>query len=621
MVMDRAAFEALIVRMEALSVRDPAAYRRRVFGLAFLGYACLMAAVLVLLALCAFFIATVVYLKAVAIKLLLLFGAPLLMMLRSLWVRLEVPAGEPLTRTVAPELFQMLDDLRRQLRTPPLHTVLLTPDFNAGVMQVPRLGLLGWHRSYLFIGLPLMKSLTVGQFRSVLAHELGHLSRGHARAGNWIYRLRLIWQRLEAAFCETPHWGAAPIRAFLRWYIPRFSATSFPLARANEYEADAASVQLTSARSTAQALTAVSIVGSFLSEKYWPRIHSAARELPQPAFAPYSEFIATAICEVPAGELRKWQHKALAARTSYGDTHPCLADRLKAMGAEAEFAPPSAGNSAERLLGSALSRFEAAFDEQWRERVAASWKQVHENTRANRLRFAQLQSAARYGELDERKALELADLEEEVGDGPRAAFAMRRSLVARFPESMPLRFALARQLLQMDDAQGVAQMEAIMNREPSTVLAGAELLRDYFWRRNEVSLSRRWHERLTERAEQEQAAQRERDRLLFSDKLVVHQLSQEAIAGLVRQLRSVPHVRRAYLVRKLTRHSDRGPLYVLGFRTSEPWSLASAARTNATLNRIRQDVIFPGETLIVSLEGSNSRFATRFRRLEGARIL
>jgi len=378
MAMDRAAFEALIARMEVLAAGNPAAYRRRVFALALLGYCYLILVVLVLLALCALCIASVVYLRALAVKLLLVAGTPLLLVLRSMWITMEAPAGERLTRTMCPDLFRMIDDLRQRLRTPPLHTVLLTPEFNAGVMQAPRLGLFGWHRSYLFIGLPLMKSLTAEQFQAVLAHELGHLARGHARAGNWIYRLRLIWHRLEVAFAASPQWGAGAIRAFFRWYIPRFSATSFPLARANEYEADAAAARLTSARSAAQALTAVSIVGSYLSERYWPGIHSAARELPQPAFAPYSEFMATAIQAVPAEELRTWQDAALAAKTSYHDTHPSLADRLQAMGARAEFAPPLAENSAEALLGAERARLERAFDAQWRERVAESWKQVHE---------------------------------------------------------------------------------------------------------------------------------------------------------------------------------------------------------------------------------------------------
>src|SRR5689334_1628344 len=121
MAMDRAAFEALIARMETLAVRNPAAYRRRVFAWALLGYG----------------------------YLLLLIAGPLLLVLRSMWVNMEPPTGERLTRRTSPELFEMLDGLRGRLRTPTLHEVVLTPDFNAGVMQVPQLGLFGWHRSYL----------------------------------------------------------------------------------------------------------------------------------------------------------------------------------------------------------------------------------------------------------------------------------------------------------------------------------------------------------------------------------------------------------------------------------------------------------------------------------------
>ncbi len=468
--MDRAAFETLINRMELLAARNPAAYRRRVLVWAVVGYAYLLFVVLVLLALCT--------------------------SLRSMRVKLQAPAGERLSRQTSPDLFRMLDELRSRLRTPELHEVLLTADFNAGVMQVPRLGLFGWHRSYLFIGLPLMKSLTIEQFQSVLAHELGHLSRGHARAGNWIYRLRLIWQRLETAFTETRHWGAGPVRAFFRWYIPRFSATSFPLARSNEYEADAAAVQLTSARSAAQALTAVSIVGSYLSEKYWPKIHSAARELPQPAFAPYSEFMATAIRDVPEEELRSWQETALAARTSYDDTHPSLADRLQAMAVQAEFAPPLAGDSAEQLLGAERARLESVFDEQWRTRVADSWKQVHENARINRQRLAELRAES---PLSEAQSLELAELEEDVGAGAAAALSMRRALLDKYPQSVPVRFALARQLLQAGDSAGVATMEAIIEKEADLFVSGARLLRDYYWRRNQIQVARQWQRRLLER--------------------------------------------------------------------------------------------------------------------------
>src|ERR1700749_3627775 len=102
MSMDRGAFEALIARMEALAVSHPAAYRRRVFGLAILGYGYLIAVVTVLLVLCAILLVSVLYLQAIAVKLLFLFGGPLLLVLRSMWVRLDPPAGERLTRAEVP---------------------------------------------------------------------------------------------------------------------------------------------------------------------------------------------------------------------------------------------------------------------------------------------------------------------------------------------------------------------------------------------------------------------------------------------------------------------------------------------------------------------------------------
>src|SRR4029077_6615751 len=121
MSMDRGAFEALIARMEAMAASNPAAYRRRVFVLAILGYGYLVLVVLVLLALCVILLASIVYLQALAVKLLFLVGGPLFLLLRSLWVRLEPPAGERLTQAMVPELFQMLAQLRMRLRTPRIH--------------------------------------------------------------------------------------------------------------------------------------------------------------------------------------------------------------------------------------------------------------------------------------------------------------------------------------------------------------------------------------------------------------------------------------------------------------------------------------------------------------------
>ena len=99
----------------------------------------------------------------------------------------------------------------------------------------------------------------------------------------------------------------------------------------------------------------------------------------------------------------------------------------------------------------------------------------------------------------EAQALELAALEEDVGAGPAAALSLRRALLDKYPHSVPVRFTLARQLLQAGDSAGVATMEALIEKEAATLMAGAELLRDYYWRRNQLQVARQWQRRILER--------------------------------------------------------------------------------------------------------------------------
>jgi hypothetical protein len=196
----------------------------------------------------------------------------------------------------------MIEELRARLRAPRVHRVLVTGDFNAAVVRVPRLALLGWYRNHLLIGLPLAKALTPEQFRAVLAHELAHLLR------------------------------------------------------AGELEADAASARLVSPAAVAQALTAVSVVGGWLEERYaWPRRRRRGARAPQPAFAPYAAMGRLA-SEMQPESIHRWLKRALLRKPASDDTHPPLAERLAALNERPRLVLPAPGAAADRLLGGALER-------------------------------------------------------------------------------------------------------------------------------------------------------------------------------------------------------------------------------------------------------------------------
>jgi hypothetical protein len=127
-------------------------------------------------------------------------------------------------------------------------------------------------------------------------------------------------------------------------------------------------VQVTSAQKTAQALTAVHVIGIFLEHRYWPTMIAAAKE--KRPVAPFAGFTAQAVSSVPETELKRWVAVALKQVTSHEDTHPSLSDRLKAMRAPAEFAPPPPGEGAEKLLGSSRTHLEKKFDAAWNKLAA-----------------------------------------------------------------------------------------------------------------------------------------------------------------------------------------------------------------------------------------------------------
>jgi len=211
-------FDALVRESRRTPARTAAGYRARVAALALAGYAyvwlilliCLAALVLLV------WVAVATHSANIAVgKIGLLLLVFVYAIARALWVRFVPPVGVPLVADNAPAIFALVDELCRELGTPRFHDILLTDDFNAAVSQQPRLGPFGWYRNYLMLGLPLMQALSPEEFRAVLAHELGHLSREHGRFGAWIYRVRVAWMRLVQQAPDRAPLGLQRVRLVL----------------------------------------------------------------------------------------------------------------------------------------------------------------------------------------------------------------------------------------------------------------------------------------------------------------------------------------------------------------------------------------------------------------------
>lgn len=614
-------FAALVHRLEDRARRDPGGYKARVLGIALLGNAYLFAVVALVAVLFGASLASIVYLKAAGVKLALVVGVFLWMLLKALWIAVPAPEGTRITPRDAPQLFALVDALRRALHAPRFHEVLVTDELNAGVVQAPRLGIFGWPRNYLLIGLPMAKALTVEQFKAVLAHELGHLARGHGRLSNWIYRQRLRWSRLIGILEAAESKGSFLFRSFLRRYAPYFNAYSYPLARANEFEADATSARLVSPRAAAEALTGVAVVAAYLGEQYWPRIHRQADDLPQPAFAPYSAMGKIAL-DVDSASAERWLARALERKTTLDDTHPALKERLAALGEKPRLALPVQGTAADALLQPALERLSEAFDRRWHEGVLPAWQRRHAEVQESRRRLGELDANHASGaELTPQEAYDRAMLTESVGGNADAALEQLRALHARLPDDPVVLYHLGARLLARDDASGRALLERAMALDAWQTVRVCEALRDHAWATGLKEEAHDWHRKMLARAELEQAAAKERNEVRLDDKFERHGLAADALAALRTQLAAIEGLNKAYFVKKRVAHMPERLCYVLGFTVRRSFLSARAKRRAAEVMKQVRELPFPGETLILHVEGANYRFGRKFRWMRGSRIV
>ncbi|HSE19553.1 MAG TPA: M48 family metalloprotease [Pyrinomonadaceae bacterium] len=124
------------------------------------------------------------------------------------------------------------------LSGPKIDRVMVSEDFNVSIVQIPMFGMFGWLHNYLVVGLPLLRAVSPAEFRSVLAHEVGHLSGKHGRFSGWIYHLRQSWIEILTRVREERSYASFLFEPFIKWYAPYLNAYSFVLVRAQERQAD-----------------------------------------------------------------------------------------------------------------------------------------------------------------------------------------------------------------------------------------------------------------------------------------------------------------------------------------------------------------------------------------------
>jgi Zn-dependent protease with chaperone function len=566
-------FDALIGKLEVFSQQQPGSYRLRVGLFALLGYAYIFLVLAGLLALVGLIVSFIVFSRRVnsgVIKLCILLLIPVWLIARSLWVKFPPPQGLKLSRHQAPQLFALVNELTTKLQAPKFHTILLNQEFNAAVVQVPRLGIFGWQENYLLLGLPLMQALSLEQFKAVLAHELGHLSSNHSRFAAWIYRIRKTWMQIYERFHQSNQQGASVLfNRFLDWYWPSFNAYSFVLARMNEYEADRCSAELAGAHNAVEALMNVEIKARFLESSFWTEIQKQVEYRADPPENVYSSMLTVLQSPIVEEKSNQCLEQAFAQKTNNADTHPCLTDRLKSLGysvAEAQTllqSEATQSTAAEQLFGETLEQFAMQFNQDWKEIATTPWRQRYAYLQGTKSNLQALEEKVQTQTLTVKEAWERAYYTLEL-QGDDAALPLLQDILAKEPDHTEANYTLGQILLHKRDAAGIPCIEKAIAQRADWVINGCEFIYNFLCQTDQTEAAQKYRERAEHHHQLLLKAQQERASVSQDDPFKPHSLEASQVNQLKQQVAAYPQIQAAYLVEKVVQYFPDQRLCVLG---------------------------------------------------------
>jgi len=491
----------------------------------------------------------------------------------SLWPRIAKLEGIRIKRQEAPALFEVVDDFCKKLTTS-VHEVVITDNFNAHVSQTPFFGLPFLHRNSLVLGLPHLASLTPDQFKSVLAHELGHLSGNHGRCNAQIYSLRYRWRDIVVSTREDSPIVYLVFYPFYLWLFSRFDAYSMALMREHETKADESAAALTSGNAVASALVSSEIKGFQWANLVWPEIFRQARirsATPENIYELALEPLR--MVELEIEECQSLVERILRKKTNYSDTHPSIAERIAHTGVGASVEELASvlrtqievgGTAAEVFLEGTYEILKNKLSMQWSWRNAEAWAERHKYLIDLESRLAELEKLKSSGSVLSRAEWgELIDCISEL-NGPDTCHTLWTELLEKFPDDPVANQQIGLALIGQDDEEGIAYLEKAMNTNLALTGECLEAIRSFLVERDRSSEFSKYDEITMAYLKEQDLARAEREGASGNDELYEHDFNEEFMDHLRKELLAFNGIQYAYLAYKVVHHRRESPYLVLG---------------------------------------------------------
>ncbi len=396
--------------------------------------------------------------------------------LRPLFLDSQAPKGIQ----VKPDspLSKIVEDLSEQLDTPAIESIFLTDEMNASVCSTR-----SWKspakRHYLSMGVQLLSSVSKAEAVSIIAHELGHVSRSHTSFSGFVYQAYLAMFRLYDLLNSSEGIGDQWLAKALGKYIKKFDALSYATKRNHEFQADMIAAQVNGAELMASALCRIEMVAYWLDDHYWTSVWRNCWKHPVPPPGVVVNACKSAMnCSVE--NMTGYFESIRIQKTHKGDTHPSLSDRVGNLGVKAKVpAQLDRRKSALLLLGGDPKQALFDCDNYWQDSALQQWQYRHECMSEHVMRRDFLIKSKHERSLIHGELCELARLE----DMTRGSHAAAKAYLDAYKDNrqdLNVLLEVGRSLLKLKDARAVPALIKAMKASPRNEFRGSSWLASHF---------------------------------------------------------------------------------------------------------------------------------------------
>lgn len=617
-------FEQLIKKYEEEEKANPRGFKKRIIKMLILGYSYFFLITLVLLAVLYFLIRYIVpyfasfILPVVLIILvctLVVFGFSVAAILKSIFIRFEKPEGIQIREKDAPLLFELINKYSKELKSSKVHKVYLNNDMNAMVYQRPRMGIFGVFSNYIVIGMPIFLLLSKSQFESVLAHEIGHLSKSHGKLSGLIYRIREPWIKLIDAY--EMH-ELFLYEKFYNWYFPRLNAMTFVISRVFEYEADIKAIELTSPEGLLDSLALIDMLDEYMKESFWEDYYrnSIKHEKPISVFGEMEKFYKKTM---PRERYSQLFQQVLNIKTDYYDTHPSYSDRAKGLSFTPKLPDIPEVSAACVMFGDSINNYIEHLEEMWMDEVKVTWEFEREERLEMIKKLAEINEALKTRPLTEVEASDRAFWCEKIY-GIKKAYPMYKDVLNKNSFNPVANFFIGRKLILSGDPRGVELINNAVQRDLDAVIPGTELICNYLFREGKTEEADKYFKDQGYRVNLYYKLEYYRNSISYYDTLITPDLPVDMIERLKRKLQEIPILQEAYLLRKEVRDADiKEPIHILFIRVKKR-GFVNKKMYEVVLRRLRR--IVSKNTMVFDMKFIKSKeFMKLVRSFEDQRII